>query len=83
MKRNKNRVITGKFDLLPPAKGACQECAIYHDKELPHNKDSMFYQIKFYMKTGRNPSWKDAMAHCSDEMKELWTAELNKKGIEV
>lgn len=83
MKRNKNSARTGRFVLLPPAKGACQECAAFHDKETPHNRGSIFYQMNFYIKTGRLPGWKDAMAHCSDGVKELWTAELNKKGIEV
>lgn len=63
--------------------GTCQECATAHAPDLPHNRDSMAYQYKFYDKHGRFPKWKDAMEHCSPEMKELWIEELLKKGVKV
>lgn len=58
--------------LLPPAKHLCQECAHEHTPDLPHNQQSMFYQVKFQKEHGRSATWEDAMAHCSDKMKQDW-----------
>ena len=65
----------------PP--GTCQECAVKHDPGQPHNKQSLTYQYKFYADHGRWPTWADAMAHCSTEIKEYWKKELLKHGIVV
>ena len=46
--------------------GTCPECAVKHDPEQPHNRDSLTYQYKFYDQHGRWPTWADAMAHCPD-----------------
>lgn len=69
--------------LLPPRPDVCQECARDHDPRLPHDKQSIYYQIKFKMEHDRGATWADAMAHCSDEIKGLWTEELLKLGLEV
>lgn len=58
--------------LLPAKPGTCPECAVKHDPQLPHNRDSLYYQVKFKMANGRHPTWNDAMAHCTDEMKARW-----------
>lgn len=63
--------------------GKCPECAVKHEPKLPHNRDSLFYQYKFYAQNGRWPTWKDAMAHCSNEMQKIWTAELLAKGVKI
>lgn len=63
--------------------GTCPECAVEHEPGQPHNRGSLAYQYKFYDKHGRFPTWKDAMEHCSDEVKELWIAELERHGIDV
>ena len=63
--------------------GTCPECAVAHDPEQPHNRDSLAYQYKFYDKHGRWPTWADAMAHCTPEIKEFWTKELNKRGVKI
>lgn len=63
--------------------GTCQECAVAHEPEMPHNKDSLTYQYKFYDKHGRWPTWKDAMDHCSQEMKELWIQALTERGVKM
>lgn len=63
--------------------GTCPECALMHDPEQPHKKDSLTYQYKFYDRHGRWPTWKDAMEHCSDEVKEQWIQALREYGIEV
>ena len=44
------------FMLLPPAKDVCQECAVKHAPEEPHNKDSLYYQVKFHKEHGRYPT---------------------------
>lgn len=73
----------GAFGLMPAAPGTCPECAVAHPPEQPHNQQSLFYQYKFYNDHGRWPSWEDAMAHCSEEIKEFWRVELRKRGVEI
>ena len=63
----------------PP--GTCPECAVAHDPEYPHNLQSLAYQYQFYDKHGRWPTWEDAMAHCTDEMKKIWIAALAERGV--
>jgi len=71
------------FALVPAAPGTCQECAVDHPPEAPHNRDSLFYQYKFYNKHGRWPTWEDALAHCEDVVKEAWRLALEQKGVSV
>lgn len=61
--------------------GTCPICAVAHESHLPHNRDSLAYQYKFYDEYGRWPTWRDAMAHCSDQIKDLWSEELAKHGV--
>ena len=63
--------------------GTCPECAVKHDPEQPHNRDSLTYQYKFFDQNGRWPTWKDAMAHCTPEMQEAWTKALEARGVTV
>lgn len=65
----------------PP--GTCPECAAAHDPNMPHNRDSLCYQYKFYDKNGRWPTWADAMEHCPQEIKDYWTQALTQKGINI
>lgn len=65
----------------PP--GTCPMCATAHDPEMPHNQQSLAYQYKFYDLHGRFPTWADAMAHCSDEVKAVWREALAEHGITV
>jgi len=69
--------------LLPPEPHLCQECATDHEPTAPHNPQSMYYEVKFRMEHGRAPTWEDAMAHCSDEVKAQWTTQLAKFGVIV
>lgn len=69
--------------LMPPPPDKCQQCATDHDPEMPHNQQSLYWQYWFYGKHGCWPTWSDAMAHCSNEMKAAWTKELKKHGVEV
>lgn len=81
------RMIPGKhigtFAMLPARPGACPECAVKHDPKLPHDQQSLFYQYKFFGDNVCWPSWEDAMAHCSDEMKEAWRWALREQGVEI
>jgi hypothetical protein len=71
------------WHLLPPAPGLCQECAVDHAPEQPHNQQSLFYQMRFNAQHGRYPTWADAMAHCDAETRDIWTQELRRLGAEV
>lgn len=71
------------FSLLPPAPDKCLECASEHPLEHPHNRDSLFYQIKFRQEHGRDPTWNDAMRHCTEEMQRTWRKALWEIGIDV
>jgi len=63
--------------------GTCPECGITHEPYMPHNQQSLAYQYKFYDQHGRWPTWEDAMAHCSEKVKELWMQALRDRGIEI
>ena len=69
--------------LLPPRPDVCQECARDHDPALPHNRDSLYYQMRFRQENDRWPTWADAMAHCDDQMKAYWRSALLERGVEV
>ena len=71
------------FMLLPPRPDVCQECAGDHDPRLHHDKQSLYYQVKFKIEHGRGATWTDAMSHCTNEKKAAWTDGLKKFGIEV
>ncbi len=67
--------------ILPPKPGTCPLCAAAHDRDMPHNRDSLYYQMKFYQQNGRFPTWADAMAHCSDAVKAYWADALSSRGV--
>lgn len=69
--------------LVPPPPNVCCECAREHPAEYPHDKQSLYYQMKFQMEHGRGATWADAMAHCPEQVKTIWTEELQKLGVEV
>lgn len=71
------------FKLMPPKSGTCEICATKHDPAQPHNRNSLYYQYRFYDEHGRWPTWKDAMEHCTDDVKESWTEALLERGIPV
>lgn len=73
----------GPWELLPAPPDACPECAVKHESSAPHNQQSLAYQFHFYNEHGRWPTWKDAMAHCSEPTKAAWIRELEKLGITV
>lgn len=69
--------------MLPPNPDVCQECAVKHEPDMPHNQQSMFWQYNFLGKHGRWPTWADALAHCTPEMQQHWIRELAKHGVTV
>lgn len=69
--------------LLPPAADKCQQCAVDHEPKQPHNQQSVFWQYWFYGVNGRWPTWSDAIAHCSTEIKQQWIQALKSHGIMI
>ena len=67
--------------LLPCKPDVCQECAVKHESNQPHNQKSLYYQYKFYGEHKRFPTWKDAIAHCSEPIKQAWEKELKALGV--
>lgn len=73
----------GKWTLMPTPQGTCGQCAVDHEPDQPHNKQSLAYQYHFYSEHGRWPTWADAIAHCDAEMQAHWRAALKDKGVDV
>lgn len=69
------------WKLMPPRRGMCPECAADHKADEPHDRDSLYYQTRFYHGHGRLPTWGDAMAHCSDATRAKWKAKLLAHGV--
>ncbi len=75
----------GGFKLLRGtlAPGQCAECATAHEPSMPHNQQSLFWQYSFMEKHGRWPTWNDALAHCTPEMRDKWVRCLADLGVIV
>jgi hypothetical protein len=61
-----------KMSLLPAAPGKCSVCAVDHEEHQAHDFWSIFYQVHFKMRHGRDPTHADTVAHLPDEMRALW-----------
>ena len=72
-----------EIKIKPPGPRACRICAARHAPDQPHDRDSLYYQNWFRKRHKRFPTWNDAMAHCTDEEKAAFIAELAKRGIFV
>ena len=80
--KTKIKTVPGNKMLLMPVKpGNCKECGVKHLPEEPHNALSLFYIFTFSQKNGRAPTWKDAIAHCSPEIKKAWKTGLKARGL--
>ena len=78
----KTRTVTFKESgmfLLPPRPDVCQECAVNHKPDEPHNRDSLYYQMQFQIKHGRGATWDDAIAHCTPEVKAEWILAVSER----
>lgn len=64
------------FKILPPTPGSCSVCGVPHVEGQPHNAQSIFYQYRFYGAYGRWPTWADAIAHCTENVKQVWTEQI-------
>jgi len=69
--------------IAPPVKGVCPVCAVNHDPAMPHNRDSLYYQMRFQQKHGRFPTWADAMAHCDEHIRAVCVGLLAEHGVDV
>lgn len=67
--------------LLPPKKGVCQICARAHEAILPHDFTTLYYQMQFKGRFGRDATWADAAAHCDKAMLHKWRAVMRQKGV--
>lgn len=68
--------------VVPLMPGACPVCATKHKKNAPHDRDSLYYQSRFYRKYRRIPTWEDAMAHCDEKTKASFRKKLTGKETE-
>lgn len=72
----KRNIEIAKPMLLPPPDGHCRICAVKHEPEQPHNAQSIFYQIRFKLRYGRDSTWADAIAHCDELAQNHWKKSL-------
>ena len=63
--------------------GQCAECAAFHTPEEPHNQQSLYWQYHFIERHGRWPTWDDALAHCTPELRAAWVRALRERGVKV
>jgi hypothetical protein len=63
--------------LLPPPEGHCRICAVKHRPDEAHNAQSLFYQMRFRMRYGRDCTWADAIAHLDERAQRFWIEHLN------
>lgn len=77
----------GGLWMLPGPPGTCEWCHVEHDPGQPHNQQSLPYQMKFHTLRGRWPTWTDAMAHCTAEVRRQWRDQLRRTmrehGLEI
>lgn len=69
--------------ILPPTKSTCPICADRHAKHEPHNRNSLYYQMRFFRKHGRLPRWADALDDTSEMTRAYWMGEMIKKGVRL
>lgn len=67
--------------IIAPEPGACKICAALHNPDQPHERDSLYYQMRFFQVYNRFPSWDDAMAHCSKAVQLQVKQDLIERGI--
>jgi hypothetical protein len=66
--------------LLPPPEGCCGICASKHEPKQAHNAESLFFQVRFRMRYGRDGTWADAIAHCPERIQRYWIGALRYAG---
>lgn len=69
--------------MLPAARGTCCMCARDHAETYPHDFESVFYQVRFRLKYGRDATQADAAAHCDEQIRQAWKQILREQfGVE-
>lgn len=63
--------------------GECSQCGRVHEPDQPHDAASLPYQYSFHAEHDRWPTWKDAMAHCDQNVQDAWTTALRQRGVEL
>lgn len=69
-----------EIKIVAPMPGRCKVCATAHRPEEPHDRDSLYYQNRFFRKYKHFPTWEDAMRHCTEERKAAFREELAARG---
>ncbi|MDE2106435.1 MAG: hypothetical protein KGL39_54975, partial [Patescibacteria group bacterium] len=65
--------------MIPPAGDKCQECAVAHGPDQPHDCQSLYYQMAFHSMHRRYPTWTDALAHLSPGVRAHWRKHIAAK----
>jgi hypothetical protein len=60
---------------------SCPDCGKHHDPSQPHDASTMRFQRQFHQRFDRLPTWEDAFAHCSADVRQLTRAQLMENGI--
>ena len=68
------------IEAMRPEPPRCPECATAHHRAEPHDAESRVYQLHFYRRHGRWPTWADAIAHTTGLVREAAVAALKAKG---
>lgn len=71
----------GAWQLLDPGEGCCPVCGDEHPPEYPHNPGHIYWQMLRAVHHEPSPTWNEAMAHVSEEMRESWVGFLDGAGI--
>jgi hypothetical protein len=71
----------GGMVFLPAKLGTCAMCATEHAAEDGHNYQSLFYQMRFKAKWGRDATHDDTVAHLPPEEREAWKAASDECGV--
>ena len=72
---------TNGVTVTAPGPDTCPVCATKHDRTEPHDRNSLYYQHRFHRTHKRFPTWKDAMAHCSEATRAAWRDRLIAQGV--
>jgi hypothetical protein len=71
----------GRMMFLPARPGTCAMCARDHASELAHDYQSVFYQMRFKAKWGRDATHDDTIAHLTPEQQSAWRHASDEVGV--
>lgn len=58
----------------------CEQCGRVHSPKDPHDPYTSQYIALFWKTKDRLPTWQDALAHCTETVREEWRGELKRLG---